>query len=137
MEADRQARGIGLTPALKAVLTSWEATVRAALGEAAFAAQWAAGQALSSAEAVAEAMAVMATPPEAAGPAAPVASHGLTPRELDVLRLIADGRADQEIAAALFLAYRTVTTYVGNILNKLGVDSRTAAAAWAIRHDLV
>jgi NarL family two-component system response regulator LiaR len=50
-----------------------------------------------------------------------------------VLRLIAEGRTDQEIADALFIGYRTVTTHVTNILNKLGVDSRTAAGAQAVR----
>lgn len=65
------------------------------------------------------------------------ASHGLTARELDVLRLIAEGRTDREIAEALFLSYRTVTSYVTSILGKLSVDSRTAAATQAIRRGLV
>jgi DNA-binding CsgD family transcriptional regulator len=62
---------------------------------------------------------------------------GLSPRELDVLRLLVDGRSDREIAAALFISHRTVMTHVANILNKLGVSSRTAAASLAVRDGIV
>jgi DNA-binding NarL/FixJ family response regulator len=57
----------------------------------------------------------------------------LTSREVEVLRLLVDGRSNQEIAAALFITPHTAIRHVANIMNKLGVDSRTAAAAWAIR----
>ena len=60
----------------------------------------------------------------------------LTHRELDVLRLLAAGHADKEIAAALSISYRTVTNHVASILAKLQVDSRTAAAAYAHTHGL-
>lgn len=63
-------------------------------------------------------------------------SH-LTKREIDVLRLIADGRSNKEIAALLFIGPGTVATHVVNILSKLGVESRTAAAAWAIHAGIV
>ena len=63
---------------------------------------------------------------------APVAV-GLTPREQEVLRLIASGRTDQQIADALFVSRRTVTTHVANVLGKLGVANRTEAAAAAVR----
>jgi excisionase family DNA binding protein len=61
----------------------------------------------------------------------------VTPRELDVLRLLADGLTDQQIADQLFLSKRTVSTHVANLLNKLDVDSRTAAASVAIRQGLI
>ncbi len=64
-------------------------------------------------------------------------THGLTPRELEVLRLIADGLPDREIAAALFVSQRTVNGHVTNLLNKLGLSSRAAAAAYAVRHGLI
>jgi DNA-binding NarL/FixJ family response regulator len=48
--------------------------------------------------------------------------------------LLAAGQSNQEIAASLFISYHTVTRHVTNILSKLGLDSRTAAAAWAVRH---
>ena len=60
----------------------------------------------------------------------------LSPREREVLLLLAQGQTNQEIADALFISHRTSTTHVRNILNKLGLDSRTAVAAWAIRHGL-
>jgi DNA-binding NarL/FixJ family response regulator len=53
-----------------------------------------------------------------------------------VVRLIAQGRSNQEIADALFVSHGTVRSHVQHVLNKLGLDSRTAVAAWAIRHDL-
>ncbi len=60
-----------------------------------------------------------------------------TPREQDVLRLLVEGRSDREIAEALGIGYRTVTSYVRNILAKLDVASRTAAATQAVRRGLV
>jgi DNA-binding NarL/FixJ family response regulator len=56
---------------------------------------------------------------------------GLTARELDVLRLLVRHQTDKEIAAALFLSPRTVSTHVANIFNKLGVANRREAAAAA------
>jgi DNA-binding NarL/FixJ family response regulator len=61
----------------------------------------------------------------------------LSQREREVLRLIADGASNQEIAAALRISIHTVGNHVSSILNKLGVDSRTAAAAQAVRLGLV
>ena len=62
---------------------------------------------------------------------------GLTQREVDVIRLIATGRTDQEIADGLVIAVRTVTTHVGNILNKTGAANRAEAASFANQHGLV
>lgn len=56
---------------------------------------------------------------------------GLTEREREVAALIAEGKSNQEIAETLVLSEHTVATHVGNILNKLGYDSRTRIAAWA------
>jgi DNA-binding CsgD family transcriptional regulator len=63
--------------------------------------------------------------------------HGLTPREVQVLRLVAAGRTNRAIAAELVLSERTVDRHVSNIFTKLGVSSRTAATAYAYRHELV
>ena len=63
--------------------------------------------------------------------------HGLTARELEVLRLVASGRSNKEIAAALVISEHTVARHVQNIFTKLGVPSRTAAGAYAFEHDLV
>jgi DNA-binding CsgD family transcriptional regulator/tetratricopeptide (TPR) repeat protein len=64
-------------------------------------------------------------------------THGLTPRELEVLRLLAAGRSNREIASTLVVSEHTVARHVQNILGKLGVSSRTAAGAFAFQHDLV
>jgi ATP/maltotriose-dependent transcriptional regulator MalT len=64
-------------------------------------------------------------------------SHGLTARELEVLRLVADGRTNKAIAAELVLSERTVDRHVSNILTKLGVASRAAATAFAYEHRLL
>jgi ATP/maltotriose-dependent transcriptional regulator MalT len=64
-------------------------------------------------------------------------THGLTARELEVLRLVAAGRTNREIAAALVVSEHTAARHVQNILAKLRVSSRTAASAFAFEHDLV
>ncbi len=56
---------------------------------------------------------------------------GLTQRELEVVRLIAEGKSNRDIADALVVAERTIASHVGNILNKLGFDSRIQIALWA------
>jgi DNA-binding NarL/FixJ family response regulator len=61
---------------------------------------------------------------------------GLTPRETEVLRLLAEGRSNRAIADFLFLSERTVEHHVQHILSKLGLESRTAAATYAVRHGL-
>jgi non-specific serine/threonine protein kinase len=61
---------------------------------------------------------------------------GLTERELEVVRLLADGLTNREIADALFVSQRTVATHIDHILSKLDVRSRTAAVAFAVRNGL-
>jgi DNA-binding NarL/FixJ family response regulator len=61
---------------------------------------------------------------------------GLTEREAEVLCLVASGRTNREIAVALHLSERTVARHLSNIFTKIGVTSRTAAAAFAYEHDL-
>ena len=68
---------------------------------------------------------------------APDSPEALTERETEVLRLLAQGRANKEIARALQIGEQTVKTHVGNILAKLGVQSRTQAALHAVRIGLV
>jgi DNA-binding NarL/FixJ family response regulator len=65
------------------------------------------------------------------------AAHGLTQRELQVLRFVARGATNRSIAAELVLSERTIDRHVSNIFAKLRVSSRAAATAWAYEHDLV
>ena len=64
-------------------------------------------------------------------------NHGLTARELEILRLVADGRSNAEIAAELYIAPKTASVHVSHILTKLGVANRVEAAAAARRLDLL
>jgi DNA-binding NarL/FixJ family response regulator len=67
----------------------------------------------------------------------PDSPEALTERETEVLRLLARGKSNKEIAAALVIGEKTVKTHVSNILSKLGVPSRTQAALYALRTGLV
>ena len=67
----------------------------------------------------------------------PADAYGLSPREQEVLDILAEGRTDRDIAARLFISERTVHVHVRRILAKLGVSSRTEAAGVAIRQGLV
>ncbi|HEY0447664.1 response regulator transcription factor [Actinophytocola sp.] len=73
------------------------------------------------------------TVPAAAPPALP---DGLTPRETDVLRLIAAGRSNVEIAERLFITQATVKTHINNLFAKTGVRDRAQAVTYAFRHGL-
>jgi DNA-binding NarL/FixJ family response regulator len=111
------------------------AAARATIGEGAYAAAMAAGGALSPDEAVAEASRLVADLLGSGAPPPP--AHGLTPRQATVLRLVAAGRSDREIADALFVSRRTASKHVAAILAKLGVPTRAAAATQAVRLGLV
>jgi DNA-binding NarL/FixJ family response regulator len=72
---------------------------------------------------------------QAAPPDDPAAE--LTPREVEVLKLVGAGKANKVIASELDIGERTARTHVSNILGKLGLSSRTQAALWAVREGLV
>jgi non-specific serine/threonine protein kinase len=132
----RERLGIVLTPDFE----RWDgrATVRAKLGEDRATEAFAAGRSLPIAEVVAEARALAAelTTTAANGAPARPAPCGLTRREAEVLRLLAAGRANREIADALSISERTVEHHVLHVLAKLELPSRTAAAAYAHTHGL-
>jgi DNA-binding CsgD family transcriptional regulator len=69
--------------------------------------------------------------------ASPDQAHGLTARELQVLRRVAGGKTNRDIALELFISEHTVARHVQNIFLKLDVSSRSAATAFAFSHDLV
>jgi ATP/maltotriose-dependent transcriptional regulator MalT len=74
---------------------------------------------------------------ESATGAEPEERHGLTARELEVLRLVAAGKTNREIASVLVVSEHTVARHVQNIFTKLRVSSRTAATAFAFEHQLL
>jgi DNA-binding NarL/FixJ family response regulator len=114
---------------------------RSALGESGFDTAIAAGGATQVRRLIAEILAwvhsVRSAGADARGAAAaPLASAGLSPREAEVLRLIAAGRSNRDIAEALVISPNTVARHISNIFDKLGVTNRTEAAAYAHRHGL-
>ena len=111
--------------------------LRAAMGDEAFEAEYAAGRALDLPQVLAEAgrKETAAVPGRAAD--ARKAAPMLTARELDVLRLVAQGCSNVDIAQRLFLSEHTVHRHLANILRKLNLASRAAAAAWGVRTGLV
>jgi DNA-binding CsgD family transcriptional regulator len=70
-------------------------------------------------------------------PKKPAYPAGLTPREVEVLRLVAKGATNQQVADELHISVRTVNTHMTNIFNKTGCDNRTAAGAFAIQNNLL
>ena len=132
----RAARLRGTTPSGRARPSrSRHGSGQSAISPDAFAAAWAAGRALPLEEAIAEAFAVAEAVStglrtKSAAPA------GLTPRELEVLRLLVAGCSDREIGEILYISRRTAANHVSSILGRLDVRSRAAAAAWAVRNGL-
>ena len=126
-------------------------SARAYLGESVFAAAWAEGRALTVQQVitVAQSVTVLAGTEGIPHPQRTAAyaglprshpsrstQHGLTPRELEVLRLVAAGRSNREIAATLFISVPTVKRHITTILSKLDLPSRSAATAYAHTHAL-
>ena len=69
--------------------------------------------------------------------ARPARPGGLSRREIEVLRLVADGRSAGEIATQLFISSRTAEHHIQHIYTKLGVSNRAEATRWAVKHDVV
>lgn len=115
------------------------APLRALVEEPRFSEAWTAGERMTWDEVIALVGALAINDGAASDPgsgATTIGSHSLSPRELDVLRLVADGEANRAIGVALSISERTVEAHVQHILAKLDVDSRTAAATFAVRHGL-
>jgi DNA-binding NarL/FixJ family response regulator len=117
------------------------ASTSSILGDETFATLWRRGRQLTVAEATMEALPV---PDGSVSSASSTDATGLTfvpsrltPREREVLRLLAEGHSDRQIAAALSISPKTVGNHVSRILAKLDVETRTAAATQALRGGLV
>jgi non-specific serine/threonine protein kinase len=143
-DARRQSSGMPTFPDWRMRREEALAAMKAELSGSDFAALWEAGRQLSDeqllyeVDELARCAATRSTPlPSRPLPHRPAVRPPLSPRELEVLTLLVAGLTDQEIADALYIARRTVTTHVSAILAKLEVHSRTAAVARATREGWV
>jgi ATP/maltotriose-dependent transcriptional regulator MalT len=127
--AERAQRDTGTqwTPFVRGDYKQAVESARAALGEDEFAGAWASGQLLTPDQAAVAA--------DAAGPA-PTGHKELTARELEVLKLVAEGLSDAEVSQRLVVSRRTVHSHLRSIYRKLGVNSRTAATRYAVEGEL-
>jgi DNA-binding CsgD family transcriptional regulator len=127
-ETVRSSAGATFMPGIGAIVGRAEAATKEAHGAARYDTEVAAGRRLLRDAAIALALGERTAP---AAPSARVPGAGLLgKRELEVARLVADGLTNKEIGARLFISQRTVDGHVRNILDKLGVDSRSQIAAW-------
>jgi predicted ATPase/DNA-binding CsgD family transcriptional regulator len=141
-ESLRTDLGATVAASSRAVRAASIDAVRHVLGNTAFDEAWAEGRETVRSGTTADLLAGTSATNEATPPSTPAGHTGepaaaLTRRERDVLRLLAEGRSNQEIGAELFISPHTAAKHVANILAKLELDSRTAAAAWALRSGLV
>jgi non-specific serine/threonine protein kinase len=136
--------GLALMPFLREPYESRLAAIRAQLGERDFESAWAHGYALSLDEAIDAALAVSGEQVQDTAGAAlgdcrernGTLPADLTPRERDVLRLLAAGYSTKQIASELVVAVPTVDRHITHIYEKIGARGRAAAAAFAIRHGI-
>jgi non-specific serine/threonine protein kinase len=119
-DKERERHGEPLPAVYRTEFERDRGVARRALGEAAFADAWAAGHALPTAQVIAEALALSI-------PSGDQPGVSLSPRELQILPLLAEGKSAREIGEALFLSHRTVENHVANLRAKLGVRTRVEA----------
>jgi predicted ATPase/DNA-binding CsgD family transcriptional regulator len=143
-EALREALGAPLPSVYRGAYERSVTAARAQCGEKAFAAAWAEGRAMTLEQILATQRAVTMLPPIPAEPvtAPPVPKAStypdeLTAREVEVLRLVAQGLTDAQVAEKLVISPRTVNTHLTSIYAKIQVPSRSAATAYALAHHLV
>ncbi len=142
-EALREAIGAPIWPVYRASYEQAVANVRTTLGEQAFRVAWAEGRSMTPEQALA-ARKQLTTP--VGGPSVPQTStvtppptcpDGLTAREVEVLRLLAQGWTDAQIAEHLVISPRTVNHHTTSLYSKLNVSSRAAATRYAHEHNLL
>jgi predicted ATPase/DNA-binding CsgD family transcriptional regulator len=143
-EALRDGMGSPILPVYRADYERSVAATRTQLEEQAFATAWAEGGTMTLDQVLGEqGKAKASTPAETTQPARPMTKpsasspDGLTAREVEVLRLLAQGMTSAQIAEQLVIGVVTVNFHVRSIYSKLGVTSRAAAARYAVEHHLV
>jgi non-specific serine/threonine protein kinase len=127
--------GILLPPGLHEMRERELLPLRLHLGEAAFAECWSAGASLTTDQACEEAR-LLVEEQSTQAPSPSSYPAGLSQREMDVLRLVAAGYSDAQVAKEFTLSSRTVSAHLRTIYRKLGVNSRQAATRFAIEHQL-
>ncbi len=132
-----------LPPAVRTMQEFTIATARTQLGEQTLAAAWAEGRTMTPEQALAAKGPVTIPTVAPVGPSmapkvskAPTYPDGLTAREVEVLRLMAQGLTNEQVAEQLVISPRTVNTHLTSIFSKIGVSSRGAATRYAIEHHL-
>ncbi len=133
----REAIGTPLPSFSQAMHKLTFASMRMQLGERAFDAAWAEGRTMTPEQILVSLEPMSAPPLTAPAAVAPQSSAGLTPRELEVLRLLAQGLTSAQIAEQLVIGLVTVNSHVRSIYSKLGVTSRSAATRYALEHKLL
>ena len=130
-----------LPPAVRTVQEFTIASVRTQLGEQAFDAAWVEGRTMTPEHVLVSLEPMpkpaLTTPSSASVASLPSPHAGLTPRELEVLRLLAQGLTSAQIAEQLIIGVVTVNFHVRSIYSKLGVSSRSAATRYALEHHLL
>jgi len=135
----RDSLGMPLPPVYRAAYSRCVAAAQAQLGEQAFAVAWAEGRDMTWEQALAARGLVTIpreTPPSPPAKSLPDYPDGLTAREVEVLRLLAQGLTDAQIAAQLIISPRTVNTHLKAIYGKIQVSSRSAATRYALEQHL-
>ena len=142
-EALREALGstaLSLSPSERAVYEAAVAATRTRLGERAFVVAMAAGRTMPLEQVAGSALLDVGTATrteQAEAPASERRPSPLTRREQEVVRLVAQGRTDRQIAEALVITEGTVGVHLNNIFSKLDLHSRAQLAVWAVEHGLV
>jgi DNA-binding CsgD family transcriptional regulator/tetratricopeptide (TPR) repeat protein len=143
-EALRKALSAPIPPVYRPTYERAVRAARAQCGEKAFAAAWAEGRTMTlehilAAQGPVSILPLVATDPVAAPPVpkSSTAPDGLTAREMEVLRLVAQGLADAQVAQQLVISPHTVNTHLKSIYGKLHVTSRSAATRYAMEHHLM
>jgi DNA-binding CsgD family transcriptional regulator len=141
-EAFREAIGVPMPPIERPDYERAVAAARSHLGQRAFAAAWEEGRSMTLEQVLAGLKALSISIPSEPVSAPPDTERvtypaGLTAREVEVLRLVAQGLTDVQVAEQLVISPRTVNTHLTSIYAKIQVSSRSAATAYALAHHLV
>ncbi len=135
-EAIRDATGVPIPLLARAAYERSVSSARVHLGEKAFTAAWGQGRSMTPKQALGAQGQKPAPTPAATVTPPPTYPDGLTAREVEVLRLVAKGFTDAQVAEELVLSPRTVHAHLSSVYSKLGITSRSAATRYAIEHHL-